>query len=338
MEGVTRKSVENLGHLPEWKKKETVARPVIEPCSGESEILHVIVPINNYVRYKRRYELFHKFIETISSSTNIVVHIVEIAFGDRPFMVTSPGQPNNLQLRTKDEIWHKENSVNLMIQRLPRDWKYVAWLDADITFYNPDFAIETIHQLQHYGVVQMFSDVINLGPDDEVDSRYKSFCCQYLSGKQFALDGSYEFWHPGFAWAMRRETFDAIGGLIDFAILGSADHHMALCFVEMAEKSLPGNVNSAYSKKVLNYQRRCQEYLKKNIGYVKGTIIHHWHGKFKNRKYKERWSILIDNGYNPDEDVKRDWQGLYIFDTSKPKLRDDIRAYFRQRNEDSIDP
>lgn len=63
----------------------------------------------------------------------------------------------NLQLRTSHEIWLKENSLNLGFARLPPDWKYAAWIDADVTFARPDWACETVHQLQHNPVVQMWS-------------------------------------------------------------------------------------------------------------------------------------------------------------------------------------
>jgi len=29
---------------------------------------------------------------------------------------------------------------------LPRDWRYVAWIDADVHFLNRDWAQETLHQ------------------------------------------------------------------------------------------------------------------------------------------------------------------------------------------------
>lgn len=37
-------------------------------------------------------------------------------------------------------------------------------------------------------------------------------------------------WHSGLAWAARRKAFDKFGGLIDNAILGSADRNMAAGF------------------------------------------------------------------------------------------------------------
>jgi hypothetical protein len=48
----------------------------------------------------------------------------------------------------------------------------------------------------------------------------------------------------------------------------------------------------------------------------------------------ERWQILRDNNFNPNTDVSYDWQGLPQLNGNKPKLRDDLRRYFRSRDED----
>jgi hypothetical protein len=46
------------------------------------------------------------------------LYTAEVAFGERHFEVTEAGNPRHLQLRTTSEIWHKENALNLLIQRL----------------------------------------------------------------------------------------------------------------------------------------------------------------------------------------------------------------------------
>jgi hypothetical protein len=46
---------------------------------------------------------------------------------------------------------------------------------------------------------------------------------------------------------------------------------------------------------------------------------------------------LLKNNFDPELDLKRDWQGLYILTHKGERMRNDIREYFRQRNEDSID-
>jgi hypothetical protein len=78
--------------------------------------------------------------------------------------------------------------------------------------------------------------------------------------------------------------------------------------------------------------------LKKNVGYVDGLLMHHWHGKKSDRGYATRGKILVDNQFDPTKDLKYDWQGLYyLVDDGTERfvsLRDDMRAYFRSRNED----
>ena len=145
------------------------------------------------------------------------------------------------------------------------------------------------------------------------------------------------FAHPGYAWAARREALEHLGGIIDWAILGSGDHHMAMALVGDVEKTFPSQMHSRYAKKMLLWQERALKYLRKDIGFVDGTIAHFWHGKKKDRGYISRWDILTKNNFDPDLDLKRDTQGLYVLTDNNYKLRDGIRAYFRNRSEDSID-
>lgn len=74
--------------------------------------------------------------------------------------------------------------------------------------------------------------------------------------------------------------------------------------------------------------------LKKNIGYVDGFAVHHFHGSKARRAYSHRDLILVRNQFSPTTDLKPDWQGIYQLTPDKPGLRDDIRRYFLSRTED----
>jgi hypothetical protein len=126
-----------------------------------------------------------------------------------------------------------------------------------------------------------------------------------------------------------------MGGLIDVAILGSSDHHMALALIGHYHDSIPKYMHSHYTKAIEGWEKNATQHIQHNIGYVPGIIKHYWHGKKKNRKYVQRWDILKNNNFDPFVDLKRDYQGLWQLAGNKPKLRDDIRKYFRQRSEDS---
>jgi hypothetical protein len=294
------------------------------------------------------------------------LYVIEGAFGDRDFEVTDPANSRHIQIRTESELWHKENLINIAISRLPADWKYVAWIDGDIDFVRPDWIEETVHELQHHPVVQMFEDAIDMGPDHEIITLFKSFgyCYKnnlprkYTTGDTIVTSeqakkvktlkfGPYSYyggsgsspgtyWHPGYAWAATRDAINTMGGLFDMGIIGAGDHHMACCLIGEGEKSVPKGIHPNYRKSVLAWQERALR-LHKNIGYVKGTIYHFWHGKKRNRKYKERWTILIDNIFNPFTDIHKDWQGVWALYPGHEALRDQIREYFQSRNEDSVD-
>jgi len=246
------------------------------------------------------------------------------------------------------EIWLKENLQNLAVQHLPEDAKYIAFIDADVRFARPDWVSETLHSLQHYDVTQMFSTAIDLSPDYEPLMLHRSFGYSYLNGETRSDDGysiygdphsgkaNVAIWHPGFAWAWKKSALDAVGGLIDWGVTGSNDHHMSKCLIGKGPESYDNRVSPAYKAAVLEWQARAVGALQKNVGYVEGTLHHYWHGRKIARGYKSRWQILIDSQYDPKKDIIRDWRGLYKLTGNKPKLRDDLRAYFKSRDEDDV--
>lgn len=328
--------------------------------------LHVVTAISNPERYRSRYSLFKNFEKHVLDS-GAKLYVVEAAFGERPHAITTANNPNHIQLRTSSEIWHKENMLNIGISRLPSDWKYVAWIDADITFARPDWVDETIHQLQHFHIVQMFSHAMDLAPDyaptpdfygtfakpaswaycyvhnlprANTDLKKELLTGKMIFEKQLAGDG-YSFstggfyFHPGYCWAARREAFDALGGLIDFSILGAADYLMAGCLTGLL--SLPDSTAPSYNRWIQEWKMRADRYIRGNIGYVPGTVMHNWHGRKKQRGYRDRWKIFSDHKFDPELDLKKDWQGLYQLTDRTPGLRDDIRLFMRSRCEDSID-
>src|SRR5438046_545106 len=154
------------------------------------------------------------------ASANVVLHVGELAYGDRPFEVTGD-DPNDVQLRTAHELWHKENILNLVVQRFPPGWRYGAIIDGDFHMTRRDWALEAIHQLQHYDFVQLFFRLfgsfrraLSLPRDAELRIQLREW------SREFGL--SSEASHRS-----RRSAFDAVGGLLDVCILGSADWHMA---------------------------------------------------------------------------------------------------------------
>lgn len=303
--------------------------------------LYVITVVSNPMRYRSRIKLYREFAERVHAAGAVLI-TVEAAFADRNFEVTESGNPHHVQVRTKHEIWNKENLVNIGIRHLPHDWEYVAWIDADVMFARPDWVQETISQLQHYSVVQMFSETI------DVDDKYiqvtksgsvamKGMVYQFKQTGQILNEYGKHTGHCGYAWAATREAMETLDGLIDFSIVGSADFQMACAFMDDILRSVTYPCSGHYKDALSAWGRRAA-LLRRNIGYVDGLLIHNWHGKKSDRGYQWRWKILVDSQYNPYYDLKKDWQGLnYLVDDGSERyiaLRDALKHYFRSRNED----
>jgi hypothetical protein len=319
---------------------EHLVRQIKNPELATDNTLHVVSMISNPVRFNSRLRLFRDFMAEMNATKNVKLYVVEVAFGDCQFEVTERGNPQHLQLKANQEIWHKENALNLGVKRLfPRNWNYMAWLDGDISFRNPGWALETIHQLQHYPVVQPWSDCVDLGPKGEILQHFQGFGYIHRIGvpKQTHPSQPYKYAHSGFAWACTRYFWENINGLMDFCILGSADHHMAFSLIGQVDRTIHHATTQPFKNRCLAWQKNaCKITHGNDVGFVKGRIEHAFHGKKVNRKYRERWQIQIDSEYDPDADIAYDSQGL-IYVLNKPKLLSDLRDYFRARQEDATE-
>jgi hypothetical protein len=293
--------------------------------------LYVIAVVSNPARFNRRYELFLEFCERMEKEEQVILISIELQQGSREFATNSI-----IKLRTDDELWFKENLINVAVQTLPDDWEYMAWVDADLEFQNKNWVSDTIEALQTYKVVQLFSHCIDLGIKQETLQVHTGFMYAYCNGEEYKPSkyGGGNYFHVGYAYAITKEAYDGLGGLLDFAILGSGDNHMCLAFVEKVDVSLNQKLHEHYKLLAQIFQERCKKCIKKNVGFVHGTILHHFHGNKVDRKYVDRWQILIRNEFDPLRDIVKNSRGLWQLNDSKIQLRDDIRKYFRERNED----
>ena len=148
------------------------------------EPLYAVVPYQNPWRYKSRVKHTQRALKHFHDSGATIV-FVEIAFNRREFEFTDCGldgmltnceivsdgamrRHRHIQLRTRSELWLKENAINIGVQSLPHDWQQVCWLDSDVHFLRPNWVGECIQKLQHYAFLQMFSHARDLGPNYEM--------------------------------------------------------------------------------------------------------------------------------------------------------------------------
>jgi len=296
-------------------------------------------------------------------SPNVVLHVGELAYGDRPFDITNPElHPTDVQLRTTHELFHKENILNAVIRTFPSNWKYGAIIDMDFHFTRHDWSLEAVHQLQMYQFVQLFSSYSDLSgrdlgkghrplgvnngfafnwhengfalPPGFVDGGWKTPTgCGYYDQPPGRSKGGVGA--TGGAWAFRRSAFDTVGGLLDRCILGHGDWFMAFGLVGQTAPDMHiDGYTKDYRDYIASWQNRAAR-LTKNIGYVDCHALHHFHGSKSRRGYSSRDLLLVKHKYEPSHDVFPDWQGILQLSPGKPGFRDDIRKYFLSRSEDT---
>lgn len=302
-----------------------------DPIENE---LHVIIVISNPCQYTKRYTLAKEFIWRMKFEKNVKLYIVELVYNNQSFKITEKNNKNHLQLKTDTPLWHKENMINIGIKTLlPKDWKCVAWIDADIEFENPYWALDTLKILNgSKDIVQLFSHAIDMDINEDAMSIFSSFGFQYCKNRKYSKTGITKMWHPGFAWGCTRKAFEQMEGLFEYSILGAGDSNIALSLTGNGNISVNERVSSDYLQSVLDYEEKVKNL---RIGYIPGVIRHYFHGSKKNRRYVERWQILVVHKYSPSLHITKDSNGILIptKDCSK-KLLDDIKNYFFQRNED----
>lgn len=147
--------------------------------------------------------------------------------------------------------------------------------------------------LDRYPIVQMFQIRYFTGPGGkhEILRRDHSFGYSIRRGKEIYPNNPNWYAHPGYAWAMHRDLFNNINGLIDFCIVGSGDHHFAYALLCRVHNSFPSNLHKDYRTLAKNWAVGVSRAAGNGtyVGYVNVNLYHRWHGNREDRSYIQRW-------------------------------------------------
>jgi hypothetical protein len=312
--------------------------------------LYAVTTIFNPLNFRSRYRLYRDFAARMAAAA-VPLITVEVAFFGRPFVVTDKANPMHVQIRSGHLLWHKERALNVgfrhLIQNINVDAAKIAWIDADVSFSRPDWAMATIDALDHYAVVQPFGQAINLDRHGHSQWHCSSAFANF-DGRGYHQDPPMpvQYWeggHPGLAWAARRETLEQLGGLLDFCIAGSGDTHMANGLMGKPHSGVARNhanntlkgLSGGFTERLLAWAGRCDLFVKGNVGFVPGACLHHWHGESEKRGYFKRFDIMRFHQFDPNTDLITELSGLYGYAGNKPRMEQDIRRSMSERNEDA---
>jgi len=300
--------------------------------------LWIISSFFNPNGYRTKTRNYRHFVGLVDGS-NLNRLVVECAFGDEAFAL--PESPSVIRVRTRDVMWQKERLLNIALSRLPSQCSKIAWLDCDILFQNPEWAVQASRLLDSYRVVQLFDRVIRL-PKEHVffsgqGDAWESFASVYQERPNQLLRGDFAMHgHSGFAWAARREVLQE-NGLYDACISGSGDHMMAHAFCGDWESTCIDRIigqNNPHRAHFSDWCRRTYKNVRASVGCVAGTLLHLWHGDVDNRRYVTRNKELAALGFDPGHDIKIDDAGCWKWASEKPTLHRWARRYYARRKED----
>jgi hypothetical protein len=294
----------------------------------------------DYETKRQNFRLFRKRLE-------LPLCVVELAFDGRPFELGPDDAELLIQVRGGDVLWQKEQLLNIGLKKLPSECDKVCWLDADVLFENPDWAVQTARLLEEYVVVQPFSLSVRLRPhetDCSLDGLplgsaehevLHSMAYGVAAKGTDSLSSYLAHGHSGYAWAARRSVMET-HGFYRANVLGNADLNIAQAMFGGDKHLKIDRLSPAAADHLKSWANAFYEDVRGSVIHVEGTIFHLWHGYKENRLYSGRLDVLIDHDFDPDEDLTASPEGPLIWSSDKPGLHDWCDRYFALRGEDTI--
>lgn len=291
----------------------------------------------NPCRYATRWQNYNRFKSALKES-GVTLLTLECAFGNQAFEL--PDALDTLKIRSSTPGFQSERLYNLLASWLPDECRYVAWVDTDILFTNPNWPSETIQALQECPVVQLFETCRRLNPPGslEEESVVQSMAAVMQEHPERLNQGTVStHGHTGYAWAMQRELFEEVG-LYDAALAGCADLYLGHAIFNDYGYAIQASL--AGSPRQLAHLRAWGDRLyakaQGKLGVVSGELLHQWHGSYESRRYTEQIRRMSELGYNPQSDLiapfarPMEWSSAL----GKPALPQLFNDYFWQRQEE----
>lgn len=259
--------------------------------------------------------------------------LAEIAFDEAAFEL--PESERTHRFRTSDVLWHKERLLNLIVERLPAKYDKVVWLDADLLFEKSNWLESTARLLERFPIVQPFERAVFL---DEQD-RFVRVVDSIVRGvEDDRTKPNFARYHPGFAWAARREFFSR-HGLFEYDVCGGGDATFVAGAFGWRDQRTERLQGPALTEAMHSWTRNVFGDVGGRGACTPGAVAHMWHGEPARRNYKDRRICLGEFAFDPARHLRRLDCGLYGWsESADARLRTAVRQYFIDRREDDAQP
>jgi hypothetical protein len=297
----------------------------------------------NPMGYKRRLRNYRVFRESLG----IPLVAMELSFNGN-FELAETDADVLIQMSGGAVLWQKERLLNVAIKSVPAHVSTIAWLDCDVIFDRSDWMDAAKRQLETHNVVQLFSDIIDLGSNDhQADVDYRDIApCGH--GIVSIVSESKSKWLDvapllekeksrsicmGMAWAARRKILED-HGLYDAMIVGSGDRALVGALYGQFEKIISiFQLNRARQEHYLKWANPYHQAVEDRVTYVPGRLYHLWHGDVESRR-RGRHQTFASFNFEPEGDLSISPSGAWQWARSRPDLETFFENYFRNRAED----
>lgn len=279
-----------------------------------------------------------------------------------------------LRVGSGDLMWQKERLLTMAIAALPDHVDYIAWIDCDVLFDNPDWQDEARALLHDKPVVQLFSEVAF--PDESeclrlIDSqqssrgatisdrvskresflgifgRLKEDIVGFDLSRRFQPDetNSYNIMKRpayGFAWAAQSAFLRQVG-VYDRGIMGGGDMLFSYGVSGLGQALIDNHKTAgwAFYGDCPSYRRwaaQAAEACGGQLSCIGGRILHLFHGSLQQRQYKSRIDGLVPFGLDLDRDIIAATGQPWSWRRDRDRLNEYFLTYLRDRNEDGGTP
>lgn len=311
----------------------------------------------NPAGYTRRTQNYYAFCRNL----NVPLLVIELAEPGQ-HQLAAGNADAFVRVSGNDRIWQKERLLNIAISALPEEAEFVAWIDCDVVFDNPDWSSEAQSMLQSgKSFVQLFETATHLPPQlspTQVSLAMcrsakplfaeQSFASTVVSGEFYSASerpsrtemanglftpGTFPISH-GIGWAGHRTMLKEVG-LYDACVIGGGDRAMAWAKIGCADMLTSMRpMTDPQIHHYLSWAERINGSRSDQIGFVPGTVFHLWHGNLELRRYEKRHEILKQLSFDPFNDLELEENGTWRWAQCATALQSAVDAYFFAREED----
>lgn len=274
--------------------------------------------------------------------------VIELSH-ENTFMIEEDTRTKVVRVHSRSYMWHKERLLNIALDYLPDNAKFVAWLDCDIIIDSETWTEDCIKKLEHFKLLQPFVNVYDLGENNSdikglrevLPASGKSFCfhqsIKFSDSNSKVVPERYSHFRScacGLAWVGRRDLV-CKSGFYDAMVIGSGDRMFSFAAVgRFDEAAMATKLDATRKEHYLGWAKSFFMDIKGDITYLDNDLYHLWHGDLANRGWETRHKLLNDLKFDPNRDLELNDSGVYEWKNSFLTWNSAFKEYFISRRED----